>query len=872
MNPNVPTYEYDPSGGGGYGGYADPSYEQGGYGAYGGGGYEYDEGYEGADAAGAGGYYGEAAVDPNAIGGGGGGTYFPAGQFQPHVQSGPISALAFDPAASAVYAATHTVSLGRRPPHVGGGGGVTHGAYIAVHNMTDGSLYSANSAHPEAAASVLDTISTAIYGSRSQIGLGADGSTAASARRPPPHAYRPAYSSVIDDTMESSYSVRTSHGMGIGAVLPFSSGEVVGDTSYAATVSPSSVRVQTNGCACISAAHHITGMVCGTFNPNPATSYDGTSLSMPTHITVGGVATDPTLGYNMHCLDLYADLRVVSSHALVADSEIPHCVTSIRPNHVTSTLAAGCSDGTLRVFDGKWRKRGNKEVAKVKSHLGGVVSVDISEDGNLICTTGYSARSSFSSAGGAQVSYAFPDQHVLIYDVRYLGRGGIAHSFSGERGGPRLASFIPGDEKNRVLVVSGQSGGGCQICTPYDDLEGTGLAEYIQPELAQGEKITALSLYGRDMVLGTSQSNVILFKMSDSSPTIPAAGQLPNADERAPVIPPEYVAPEISLEPNILRVGAQDSVSFGNFYTLHAKPVVSSLEGNGHVDPFGPLSSRSLVPSSRRALSDKLAEIVRKQNANDSHFVVSVKTSDLGVDMLAPEKEIKKRVNRADMVDVNLPNPNRLVFSGDTSGTCYKLPVTQKRATKASGDSKDEDDSIPVRYRLTIRNPSSFMSPSDYIKHNNTGVWPGWDYPPSLPNAWASPMIMLLYFFPEIRSAVLQGQTDQRLVSFPSPGPKKGPNKGKITEPGENTLRERKHDHSLTSTCIVHSDICINLSLQRYFFLPSALQDPLYLPNWRIFFTRLKCSPRTPSSILSLRTVLTNPSPVHSALPIFLRY
>ena len=302
MNPNVPTYQYDSNGGGGYGGYADPSYDQGGYGAsyqYGGeAGYgEYDGATGGAD-----GYYGEAVVDPSAAAAAGGGTYYAAGQFQPHVQSGPISAVAFDPMASAVYAATHTVSLGRRPPHLSGG--VTHGAYIAVHNMADGSLYSANSAHPEAEASVLDKISTAVYGARSNVGgLGADGAASsaggAAARRPPPHAYRPPYSSVIDNTMESSYSVRSSHGMGIGAVLPFSSGEVVSDTSYAATVSPSSVRVQTNGCACISAAHHITGMVCGTFNPNPSTGYDGTSLSMPTHITVGGIATDPAFGYNM---------------------------------------------------------------------------------------------------------------------------------------------------------------------------------------------------------------------------------------------------------------------------------------------------------------------------------------------------------------------------------------------------------------------------------------------------------------------------------------------------------------------------------------------------------------------------------------------
>ena len=318
MNPNVPTYQYDSNGGGGYGGYADPSYDQGGYGAsyqYGG---EAGYGeYEGATA-GADGYYGEAVVDPSAAAAAGGGTYYAAGQFQPHVQSGPISAVAFDPMASAVYAATHTVSLGRRPPHLSGG--VTHGAYIAVHNMADGSLYSANSAHPEAETSVLDQISTAVYGARSNIGgLGADGAAssaggaAASARRPPPHAYRPPYSSVIDSTMESSYSVRSSHGMGIGAVLPFSSGEVVSDTSYAATVSPSSVRVQTNGCACISAAHHVSGMVCATFNPNPSTSYDGTSLSMPTHITVGGIATDPAFGYNMVRYDIL-EISVVSFH------------------------------------------------------------------------------------------------------------------------------------------------------------------------------------------------------------------------------------------------------------------------------------------------------------------------------------------------------------------------------------------------------------------------------------------------------------------------------------------------------------------------------------------------------------------------------
>ena len=168
----------------------------------------------------------------------------------------------------------------------------------------------------------------------------------------------------------------------------------------------------------------------------------------------------------------------------------------------------------------------------------------------------------------------------------------------------------------------------------------------------------------------------------------------------------------------------------------------------------------------------------------------------------APERNIKKRVNRSETKDVNLPNPNRLVFSGDTSGICYKFPVTQKRATKGSGDNKDEDESIPQHYRLAIRNPSSFMSPSDYIKHNNTGVWPGWDYPPSLPNAWASPIVMLLYFFPEIRSAVLQGQADRRLFTFASPS-QKGPNKHPTLQSPYSCARTSlpSGPHALHSAC-----------------------------------------------------------------------
>lgn len=54
------------------------------------------------------------------------------------------------------------------------------------------------------------------------------------------------------------------------------------------------------------------------------------------------------------------------------------------------------------------------------------------------------------------------------------------------------------------------------------------------------------------------------------------------------------------------------------------------------------------------------------------------------------------------------------------------------------------------------------FDPADY---NDTGLFPGWDYSATLPNAFASPVLLLLYFVPEIRSAVLASQSHDKLFS-----------------------------------------------------------------------------------------------------------
>ena len=64
--------------------------------------------------------------------------------------------------------------------------------------------------------------------------------------------------------------------------------------------------------------------------------------------------------------------------------------------------------------------------------------------------------------------------------------------------------------------------------------------------------------------------------------------------------------------------------------------------------------------------------------------------------------------------------------------------------------------------------PSHIGAGFSNAQYNDTGIWPGWDYPPSMPNAYAPPVLLALYFIPEIRSIMLSRQFDNRLFSSSS--------------------------------------------------------------------------------------------------------
>ena len=62
---------------------------------------------------------------------------------------------------------------------------------------------------------------------------------------------------------------------------------------------------------------------------------------------------------------------------------------------------------------------------------------------------------------------------------------------------------------------------------------------------------------------------------------------------------------------------------------------------------------------------------------------------------------------------------------------------------------------IPQRYAGKHRSPNSRFSAFDFAALNNT-LYPGWHY--NGPNAYVSPVILLLYFVPEIHSIMLRSQ------------------------------------------------------------------------------------------------------------------
>jgi PAB-dependent poly(A)-specific ribonuclease subunit 2 len=181
------------------------------------------------------------------------------------------------------------------------------------------------------------------------------------------------------------------------------------------------------------------------------------------------------------------------------------------------------------------------------------------------------------------------------------------------------------------------------------------------------------------------------------------------------------------------------------------------------MEAFGSVGSTPIVAEKRRAV---LKSLLKQTTVGERDFMLTLPTSKLGVDLLANHNVITTRFSDRKVND-SIPNPNKTLYNSKVSSLCYEDGFNGKR-TPARGSVEDVID-IPSRYQLHTRpgfSTSLTFDPSDF---NETGLFPGWDYAPSMPNSWVCPVLLLLYFVPEVRAAALLSQfkrTDVRNKTY----------------------------------------------------------------------------------------------------------
>lgn len=682
------------------------------------------------------------------------GYYYPTTQhyLSPEVYGAPVSALAYDKQHACIYVASHTTYMSSECSSM-----------LVTHSTLDGMLYSSCAGHPEAPIASLKAVYEAMYGGG--VVAAASGANDGLPRtKVPQHAYRPPYGSraSLNPVVQPQPHSQSQH-LGITTLLPLQ--------GYVASVSPSAVRIHSHGGLCI-ADNEIQGMICGT--PNPSDQ----SMSA-THMTVGGRSM-MNKKYNsttVHCFDLYQGLRTVSSNTFTSATsteDTPMAVMSLATNGQKQNLAAGCSDGTIRLLDS--RRRGG-ELAKIKSHAGGTTQVAVSPDGNLLCSTGFAARPSATAISGLAPLFAYPDQLLLVYDVRYLGRGGFVHSFSGLGGGPRLISFLPDMQDqpaNRVLVASGQRKGGLQIVVPFDNEASQDPANFWVPQLGEGESLTSLCISDECLAIGTSSSQVLQYELEGFDKSN-------GYYEKEPLVVPNYTPelPAASIVPTALRsvsLGASrnnpsDKInSIFGAYTLCSEPTASVID---NTTAFGKFAESVLLASSKRNVS---ATLTKTTQGNYSQSTIAyVPAPQLEIKSLLDDHSVaSSRNDKQKIHSTPLLNPNKMLYTKKISERCFDADNNLRQLSKhrndrfvsknnRGGPEDDRETKIPARYRQTMRPSYVGGSHFEYAKYNQSLLWPGWDYSMAMPNAFAVSVLMLIYFEPHVRWAMLSRQFDQKL-------------------------------------------------------------------------------------------------------------
>lgn len=668
-------------------------------------------------------------------------------------------------------------------------------------------LYSAVASHPEAPPSVLRAIYSALYGTAATTTTTTTTTSTTSNKSAftvPNHAHTPYFGSV-DPALPDSGALSSTGNLQLGVtnLIPLVEGTV-------ASVSPAGMRIHAVG-GMLLADQHLEGMLAAS-SWNHNSNNNNKPESVVSHIMVGGMALAAQLPDNkafgphhLHCLDVWQGLQIVSSHTLDRANRLDNpniAVTALATSHSRGCVAVGCSDGYLRLVDDR-----NRDLAAIKSHTGGVVGVAVSEDGTLVATTGYGSTAAMRSP--TTPLFAYPDSTILVHDLRYLGRGGFPHAFDGLCGGPRHLQFLPECDQqphHRLLVASGQVGGGCQVIVPFQDASLSN--NFIIPHLDRLEYVSAMCVSNEKLALATNHGNIRQYRMAgfqrsetndngstfndSSSPARGAYGARSASSYSEPVekrhlVLPSFVPPlsEVALEATLLlsekpfmRMGESEKIrSIMGAYIFTGTPTLSSvsLRGSKHgasLSSFGPLASNPLVAQCRFKVSTTLSS--KSRHVMD--FVETIPASELNVDVFGDHRPIKIKERKKNESKL-LQNPNKFIYSNDIFKAVYGESFNRskryerlkwsygKSAVAGLVDNETVRVDIPPNYRLTLRSAVKSAASYSHSDYNQSGIIPGFDYPITMPNSFVSPILLLFYFIPELREATLKTQLSPTLSS-----------------------------------------------------------------------------------------------------------
>ena len=348
-----------------------------------------------------------------------------------------------------------------------------------------------------------------------------------------------------------------------------------------------------------------------------------------------------------------------------------------------------------------------------------------------------------------------------------------------------------------------------QIIVPFEPAQNDSPANFMLPQLDRGESISSMVVSEDNLALGTSQCRIVQYKLAgytllgsqSTSETgsstgyakefVPSHSASPTRSPistksmnklalrpKQPIELPPYVPPmpALSLDPTLLqsdnpnvRNGMNDRIkSIFTAYTLAGEPTLTPLTSTANGSSSGPFTDTALLAPSKKLISPQLTGKAATSSKGD--YLMTIPTSSLDLDLLENHSKKKTRSKHNKKLEP-IPNPNKTIYSQKISAICFQ--PSQNRGHISSddrsrrGDSQDEtsQNGIPPRYRLTLRPSFKSGATFDHAEFNNTGLFPGWDYPPTMPNSFVSPVLLLLYFNQALRSTIFSHQFNEKLLA-----------------------------------------------------------------------------------------------------------